>query len=125
MSSISFNVDIDQDMYEIYRNEYESGNYASAIRTAFLYLSECLRERTDLDLDGEKLITTAFSVKKPLIKLNDLKTESEKNEQAGMMSILQGMYKAIRNPRSHNYKVDSKEECDSILIFINYLKLLL
>ncbi|MBA7543692.1 hypothetical protein ES705_36029 [subsurface metagenome] len=121
MSLLPFSIEINNDLYEKYKNEYESGNYTSAIKTAFLYLSECIRERSNLDLDGEKLITKAFSLKNPIIKLNDLKTETDKNEQQGIMLILQGLYKAIRNPRNHNLKVDNKIECDSIIIFINYL----
>jgi len=120
MATIDFNITIDDDLYNKYYNEYDSGNYTGAIKTSVLYLTDCIRERTNLDLDGDKLILQSFSVSSPLIRLNDLKTETEKNEQIGTMMMLQGIYKAIRNPRNHDLKVDNRFTCDSIIILINY-----
>lgn len=120
MSSIDFKIAIDDELYSKYQDEYIAGNYTGAIKTAILYLTECIRERTDLDLDGDKLISQAFSVSSPYIRLNELKTETEKNEQIGTMMMLQGVYKAIRNPRNHDLKVDNRFTCDSIIILINY-----
>jgi len=120
MTTIDFSIVIDNDLYNKYYNEYEAGNYTSAIKTSILYLTECIRERTNLDLDGDQLITQSFSITTPYIKLNDLKTDTEKNEQIGTMMILQGIYKAIRNPRNHNLKIDDRFTCDSIIVLINY-----
>jgi uncharacterized protein (TIGR02391 family) len=125
MGSISYSIIFDSELYLKITPEYASGNYSSAIKTAILYLTEEIRKRTDLDIDGDSLITKAFSENNPLIKLNKLETETDRSEQAGYMQMLQGLYKAIRNPRNHNLKEDSKESCDDILIMINYfLKLI-
>ena len=56
-----------------------------------------------------------------MIRINSLETQTDKGEQLGFMLLFQGMYKAIRNPRNHNLIVDKKHECDSILVFLNYL----
>jgi len=81
-------IDLDKNLYSKIAKEYTSGHYTDAIKTAILYLTECIREKTDLaDLDGYNLITKAFSVKNPLIKFNNLITESDKNEQIGHMMI--------------------------------------
>ena len=64
--------------------------------------------------------TKALSPKGPLIKFNSLNTTSEIDEQTGHMMILQGIYRAIRNPRNHNLKADDRFTCDSILTLINY-----
>ena len=120
MAEISFNINFDDELYSKFEKEYTAGNFSGAIKTSILYLTECIRDRTDLDLDGDKLITKAFSVKSPLIKFNNLNTTSEMDEQVGNMMILQGLYKGIRNPRNHNLKSDNRFSCDSILILINY-----
>ena len=121
MTKIPFSISFVDNLYEKIEHEYESGNYNAAIKTAILFLSESIKDRTDLELDGDKLITRAFSIEDPLIKVNALKTQTDRDEQIGFMLLFQGLYKAIRNPRSHNLVVDNKEECESILIFINYL----
>lgn len=120
MAEKTFNINFDDELYSKFEKEYNAGNFSGAIKTSILFLTECIRDRTDLDLDGDKLITKAFSVKAPLIKFNNLNTTSEKDEQAGNMMILQGLYKGIRNPRNHNLRSDNRFSCDSILILINY-----
>jgi len=120
MSLISLSINFDSDLYAKITPEYEAGNYTSAIKTAILVLTEEIRERSDLDNDGDTLVTKAFSEKNPLIKVNKLETETDKSEQIGYMFMLQGLYKAIRNPRNHNLKEDTKESCDDILVMVNY-----
>src|SRR4029453_14671519 len=63
--------------------------------------------------------------KPPLIKINPLQTQTEKDIQRGLMQVLQGMYALVRNPRSHEKLDDSQETADSIIIFINYLVVLM
>lgn len=125
MSSIIYTINFDTELYQRINPEYEAGNYSSAIKTAILFLTEEIRERTDLDIDGDTLVTKALSVNNPLIKINKLETETDKSEQIGYMLMLQGLYKAIRNPRNHNLSEDNRETCDDLLIMINYfLKLI-
>jgi uncharacterized protein (TIGR02391 family) len=120
MTQIALYIDFDEDLHSKFQKEYESGNFSGAVKTSILFLTECIRDRTDLDLDGDSLITKALSPKAPLIKLNSLNTTSEIDEQTGHMMILQGIYKGIRNPRNHNLKTDDRFTCDSILTLINY-----
>lgn len=125
MGSIIYTINFDTELYQRINPEYEAGNYSSAIKTAILFLTEEIRERTDLDIDGDTLVTKALSVNNPLIKINKLETETDKSEQIGYMLMLQGLYKAIRNPRNHNLSEDNRETCDDLLIMINYfLKLI-
>lgn len=120
MAEIPMNIAFDEELHSKYAKDYDAGNFTSAIKTAILFLTECIRDRTDLDLDGDALITQALSPKSPLIRLNGLRTTSEIDEQTGHMMILQGLYKGIRNPRNHNLKPDDRFTCDSILILVNY-----
>lgn len=102
-------------------NSYEGGSYANAITDAILFLSDTIREKIDFDLDGEKLIGTAFGGPDPALRLNALQTTTEKSIQEGFQSILRGLYQAIRNPRSHEQVVDSIETANAIILFINYI----
>lgn len=40
-------------------------------------------------------------MKNPVLALNDLRTESDENEQQGYMDIFAGCMTGIRNPRAH------------------------
>jgi uncharacterized protein (TIGR02391 family) len=44
---------------------------------------------------------SAFSANSPILSLNRLLSQSEKDEQRGYMDILAGCVTAIRNPRAH------------------------
>ena len=63
MGSIIYTINFDTELYQRINPEYEAGNYSSAIKTAILFLTEEIRERTDLDIDGDTLVTKALSVK--------------------------------------------------------------
>lgn len=53
----------------------------------------------------------AFSETTPKIKLNDLGTMSEKDEQRGFRYIFAGSMAGIRNPRGHDIKSDPIDLC--------------
>lgn len=100
---------------------YESGNYTGAILDATYYLADVIREKAGLQSDGVALVGQALGGKSPKLKVNKLQTESERNIQKGTENLLLGLYQSIRNPRSHGKHVDTKEDADAILLFINYL----
>lgn len=91
----------------IYKSELNS-----AAREAFIAVETVLRNKSGLDLHGMDLATKAlkFEVDKqtgeiskpPLIAINDLKTESEKNEQDGIRYMLMGYFQGVRNLYQHN-----------------------
>ena len=51
-----------------------------------------------------------FSVKDPIIELEDLTNESGVNVQKGYMQMLAGAMTGIRNPKAHANVVITKEE---------------
>ena len=77
----------------IYKSEFES-----AAREAFVVVETVLRKKSSLDLHGFDLATKALKfevdkqtgevTKAPLIAINELKTESDKNEQDGIRYML-------------------------------------
>ena len=42
----------------------------------------------------------------PMLRINDLKTETDRGEQRGFANLLVGLFGTIRNPLAHNPKVE-------------------
>lgn len=113
--------EITKEMWDIISVSYIKESYTGAIQDAIFALSELIREKSNLSSDGVALVGSAFGTTPPKIKLNRLQTETEKTIQAGMQDILRGVYRLIRNPRSHNKYKDDKATANTIIIFIDYL----
>jgi uncharacterized protein (TIGR02391 family) len=63
---------------------------------------------------GCKLMMDAFNEQNPVIKLNDMSSMSEKDEQLGFKFLFAGGMSGIRNPRGHEYDLkDDIETCVS------------
>ena len=112
---------IGEDLSRAVEGAYEHGDYSAAIVDAIHFLGDLIRDRSGLDSDAAALVGAAFGGQSPKLKVNQLQTESEWNEQKGLESLLRGIYKAIRNPRSHKKRSDPKEDADAIIAFIDYL----
>jgi len=85
------------------RATFEDGHYAEAICNGFKEVIVTAREVSGLrDLDGKKLMDQAFSVTNPKIKLNNLVTQSEKDEQQSFLLMFGGAALGIRNPKAQD-----------------------
>lgn len=92
----------------LYKSEFQS-----AAREAFVVVETALRKKSGLDSHGFDLATKALKfevdkstgevTKEPLIAINELKTESDKNEQNGVRYMLMGFFQGPRNLYQHNY----------------------
>jgi len=71
--------------------------------------------------DGEQLVGKAFGGESPKLRINKLQTVTERDIQQGLLHILIGMYKGIRNPRSHDQIEDTKKSADAIIYFVDYI----
>jgi len=121
--NLQANVSID--LWRAVAGTYEAENFSNAILAATQYMSDLIRERAGVDGDGAPLVGSALGGEVPRLKLNNLETESHRNIQKGFEQILRGFYLGIRNPRSHEQVNDTKEVADSIIIFVNYICVLL
>ncbi|WP_295686255.1 TIGR02391 family protein [uncultured Nevskia sp.] len=91
---------------------FDDGHYASATFEAYKLLDKEVAGIAKISESGVKLMMKAFSEQSPLIKLTNVSTISEKDEQEGYKFIFSGSIMAIRNPRGHEYGVvDSPTEC--------------
>ncbi len=101
---------------------FADGHYARAVEEAFKCLNNEVKQRTGLQADGADLMRTALSEKKPLIRLNGLRTPSDVNEQNGYRDILAGSMTGIRNPRAHEHELqDHPERAIELLTLANHL----
>ena len=112
---------IDERLWLAVRASYESGDYSGAILDGVFYLSELIRNKSALDSDGNPLVGSAFGGTNPIVKVNSLHTESERDEQRGVEQLLRGIYTAIRNPRTHEKRTDSAETADTLIAFIGWV----
>lgn len=104
---------------------FDNGHYADAVEASFKEINgrikEMVRQEAGKDLDGSALMNHAFSVKSPMIVLEDLETESGKNVQNGYMQIFAGAMTGIRNPRAHENHDTSKEEAIPLIYLAGHL----
>jgi uncharacterized protein (TIGR02391 family) len=104
------------------RKLFLDGHYARAVEEAYKCLNNVVKGKSGLQIDGKDLMNQAFSEKNPILKLNELKTASHKDEQIGYMLIFSGCMTGIRNPRAHDHnKVDSPEVALEMLVWANHL----
>jgi uncharacterized protein (TIGR02391 family) len=86
------------------------GHGDNAVEEACKVVAKRVRDMSGLQGDGVALMTTAFSPRNPLVKLNSLQTQSEQDEQLGYMHLAAGLMAAGRNPRAHRPSADYDED---------------
>jgi uncharacterized protein (TIGR02391 family) len=89
------------EVVEASRELFEDGHYRDAIYRAFVEVNNFVKSKANSQLDGKKLMSTVFSLEKPVIKLNPLQTQSDRDEQEGFMFLFMGAMEGIRNPKAH------------------------
>jgi uncharacterized protein (TIGR02391 family) len=104
------------------RQLFVDGHYALAVEEAFKCLNNVVKARSRLTTDGADLMRNAFTPKSPVLRLNALKTESQRNHQLGYMEILAGCMTGIRNPRAHEHRhLDEPRVALEMLSLANHL----
>ena len=99
------------------------GRHFHAVFECCKAFDKCVREKSKLDKHGFELMSASLSPKGSL-KLNTQRTETELNEQEGLMHLCMGLMRAIRNPESHEPELDwpiTKEDALDILSLISFL----
>ncbi len=105
------------------RKLFLDGHYAQAVEMAYKCVNNTIKKiSNEKSRDGADLMTYVFSEKNPIIKLNDLNTKSELDEQKGFMQIFAGCMTGIRNPRAHEDEwADTEENALSLISFADFL----
>lgn len=101
---------------------FADGHHSNAVSEACKVLDMLAKMRSgETDLSGTSLMQHVFSFKNPVLQFNDLQSQSDKDEQQGMMFLYSGAILALRNPRAHEVIEDDPEQA---LEYIGLLSLL-
>jgi len=105
------------------RKLYENKHYTNAVLEAAKAYNARVKKESGILKDGADLMMASFS-ENGTIKINMFQTDSEKNEQKGIMYLSAGLVQAFRNPAAHETAITWKiteEDCLDILSFISFL----
>jgi uncharacterized protein (TIGR02391 family) len=102
---------------------FVDGHYPQAVEEGFKYLNNLVKRRTSQEADGAGLMTRVFSPASPILKLSELRTQSQRDQQQGYMRILEGSMIGIRNPRAHEHRYldDDPRNALELLALCNHL----
>jgi uncharacterized protein (TIGR02391 family) len=98
--------DVHPDVLRFCRAELMQQNYFHAVLEAAKSVADKLRTLAGVQGDGSQLVDAACSVSSgPRIAFNTLATEWERSEQAGIATLMKGLFSTFRNPAAHAPKV--------------------
>ena len=95
------------------RQLYDDGHFTEATFAAFKFLeSEVKHISKTRGKTGFALMMDVFNETKPTLRINNLATDSEEDEQRGYRHMFAGAIAGIRNPRGHAADVtDTPDQC--------------
>jgi uncharacterized protein (TIGR02391 family) len=103
-------------------NTYQSAHYREAVLNASIALVNLVKQKSgQYSLDGAGLMSNIFSANKPVLAFNELKDQTDKDEQEGLMHLFIGAVLALRNPRAHALFDDSPELALDYIAFLSML----
>jgi uncharacterized protein (TIGR02391 family) len=103
-------LDLHQRIAQAASELYRDGHYRNAVLDATLALENLVKEKSRRhDLTGAALMSTVFSKNDPVLAINDLADQTDRDEQEGIMHLFMGAILGLRNPRAHALFDDSAE----------------
>jgi len=104
---------------DVARDLFLDGYHWEAVFAAAKALVNYIKERSGRhDLDGAPLVRGVFSRNNPILVFNELKDQTDFDEQEGMMHLYEGAVLGIRNPGGHTFPEGPEQRA------IEYLSLL-
>jgi uncharacterized protein (TIGR02391 family) len=104
---------IHAEVFKYCRAELLQDNYFHAVFEAVKGLAQRIREMSGAHGDGAALVDEVFSIERPLLAFNALRTETERSEHKGFTALVKGCFAAVRNPLAHEPKVLWQGEDDA------------
>jgi len=109
---------------DVTRDLFLDGYHWEAVFAGAKALVNYVKERSGRhDLDGAPLVRTVFSKNDPILAFNDLASQTDQDEQEGMMHLFEGAVLGIRNPGGHSFPEGPKQrsiEYISLLSLLSY-----
>jgi len=98
-------------------------NYFHAVLEATKSVAEKIRQESGIQGEGGQLAQEALGLGKaemPYLAFNTLQSKTEKDEQAGLMNLIVGMFGAFRNTTGHapkvSWPVDEQDALDLLTL---------
>lgn len=104
--------------------EIQDDNYFHAVFESVKGLCIRIRSLSNLTTDGQKLIGDAFKQDNPILQINALYTESERDEHNGFRSLLLSIIQMFRNPLAHEAKIEwiiTKEDALDLFSTLSFI----
>lgn len=103
--------------------ELMQDNYFHAVFEATKGLAQRIRDMSGVQSDGVALIDRVFSIDRPLLAINALRTETEITQHKGFAALLKGCFAAVRNPLAHEPKIlwDGEDDAADYLSLVSLL----
>jgi len=98
-------------------------NHFHAVLEATKSVAEKIRVRSVATGDGASLIDAVFGGTSPLLRINNLVSETDVGEQKGFMNLLKGMFGTFRNPTAHAPQIVwqmSEEDALDLFAMVSY-----
>jgi len=114
---------------DVSRKLFLDRHYPEAVEAALKLFDNSVKDKarrpTDKngrELTGASLMNAVFSPHNPVLKLNALRTDSQKSEQTGYMNMAAGAMTGLRNPRAHESTwSDEPQGSLELLAFVSHL----
>ena len=105
------------------RQLFLDGHYSMAVLKAFIYINNTVKELSGIaEKDGSSLMKVVLSAHSPVLMLNPLQSQSERDQQLGYMEMFAGSMTGVRNPRAYEHDlVDTSAEAFEMLVMANHL----
>jgi uncharacterized protein (TIGR02391 family) len=105
------------------RKLFTDGYLSDAVLSGCKVINTEVRGRSGVDKDGQVLMCHVFSAQNPTLRFNNLTSQTDLDEQKGMMLLFQGCMAGIRNPFAHEFPLLDDETL--ALDYLSFLNLLL
>ncbi len=103
------------DVIKFCKSELLQDNYFHAVFETTKSVADKIRKMTGLTCDGAELVDKAFGINNPIIKINNLISETENSEHKGFANLLKGFFSMFRNTIAHEPKITwAIEENDAL-----------
>ncbi|MBF0097802.1 MAG: TIGR02391 family protein [Magnetococcales bacterium] len=106
------------------RSELLDGNYFHAVLEATKSVADKLRKMTNINGDGADLVDKTLTGNMPVLAINALNSDSQKNEQKGFVNLVKGTIGMFRNTTAHEARIlwpMSKEDAEDLLSLVSLI----
>jgi uncharacterized protein (TIGR02391 family) len=101
---------------------FRDGHFANAVENACKALNNLVQMKSgNYQLDNTRLMSAVFNKNNPTLAFNELKSQSDSDEQEGFMHLYMGACLAFRNPRAHDLTPDEPSIAFGMIVTVSFL----